>query len=175
MRKPRDKRYLGLVLPVLILLLMISRPYMTVMLGDEILLETVPVDPTDIFRGDYVQLSYKISELDTSYIRDAGDETYFEETMYALLKPEGELYTVDYLTREKPASGIYLKCFVRTIEFYAIDFKPTKVQVDYRINRFYLKEGTGLALENAAREGTLLGKVKVYKGTGVLTDILMEE
>src|SRR3989344_3670842 len=32
--------------------------------GQEVLLQTVPVDPRDIFRGDYVTLRYEISTLD---------------------------------------------------------------------------------------------------------------
>jgi uncharacterized membrane-anchored protein len=32
--------------------------------GKKVLLRTVPVDPRDIFRGDYVNLSYEISNLD---------------------------------------------------------------------------------------------------------------
>ena len=32
--------------------------------GREVVLETVPVDPRSIFRGDYVRLAYKISRLE---------------------------------------------------------------------------------------------------------------
>lgn len=37
--------------------------------GREIALETVPVDPRDLFRGDYVVLRYKISTLSACYWR----------------------------------------------------------------------------------------------------------
>ena len=37
---------------------------MTLLTGKEVLLKTVPVDPRDLFRGDYVVLRYDISTID---------------------------------------------------------------------------------------------------------------
>ena len=42
-------------------LAMMVRPLMTLTTGETILLRVVPVDPRDLFRGDYVILSYEIS------------------------------------------------------------------------------------------------------------------
>jgi uncharacterized membrane-anchored protein len=39
--------------------------------GEKIMLRVEPVDPRDLFRGDYVSLSYEISSLDRS--------SYFEK------------------------------------------------------------------------------------------------
>ena len=37
-------------------------------MGQEILLKTAPVDPNDLFRGDYVNLRYDISTIDLTNI-----------------------------------------------------------------------------------------------------------
>jgi len=38
--------------------------------------------------------------------------------------------------------------------------------------RYFVKEGTGTELEEAARKEQLLGKIKVYKGHGILVEII---
>ncbi len=44
--------------------------------GEKILLRTAPVDPRDIFRGDYISLRYDISTLD---LDDVGCQGKFQE------------------------------------------------------------------------------------------------
>jgi uncharacterized membrane-anchored protein len=38
----------------------------TLRTGEEVLLKTLPVDPRDLFRGDYVILRYDVSRVDTT-------------------------------------------------------------------------------------------------------------
>ena len=72
----------------------------TLKTGREIILETVPVDPRDLFRGDYVILSYGISTVSlnkkNNHTRDlkVGDNIYL-----TLVEKDG--YAV--------SSGIYKK------------------------------------------------------------------
>jgi len=181
MRKIWNRKYVGLILPILFLIALIIYPMVTVQLGETILLETIPYDPTDLFRGDYVELRYQVSELDESYLHESIEITeenmYENHVYYAVLKPEGKIHTVDYLIDNKPDKGLYLKCNAYFYQPYGVKMDtseelPLTIDVDYNINRFYLKEGTGLELEEASREGTLLGEIKVFKGNGVLIDIL---
>lgn len=60
----RIKFILLILLQVLLLAGIIGYREYWVATGDRVLLRTVPVDPRDIFRGDYVQLSYDITNLD---------------------------------------------------------------------------------------------------------------
>jgi len=187
MLKIKLKPYLGILLPIIFIIALVVYPYIIVNLGEEILLETVPFDSTDIFRGDYVELQYKISELDYSHfdqtVNFSDDDAYVNHEMYAVLKQEGPIHVVDYLSKEKPSEGVYLKCNVYMYRQYQIKKKseeeiekePYIIDVDYNINRFYLKEGTGLELEEASSKGELVGKIKVFKGKGILVDIIEKE
>src|SRR5262245_14089672 len=61
----RDQAYvlaIGVAFQVLCLVAMMVGPLMTLATGEAILLRAAPVDPRDIFRGDYVTLSYEISQ-----------------------------------------------------------------------------------------------------------------
>lgn len=70
--------------------------------GREIVLDTVPVDPRSLFRGDYVILNYGISRLDT---RKLGGDDSFErgDTVYVtLLKDESDLWQGKAIGRTSP-------------------------------------------------------------------------
>ena len=53
--------------------------------GEKILLRTAPVDPRDIFRGDYVSLRYDISTLDLDGLGVKGSFKS-NETVYVILE-----------------------------------------------------------------------------------------
>ena len=57
--------------------------------GERILLKTVPVDPRDIFRGDYVQLTYEISNIDLDSI-GIKDSFRRNEKAYVVLEQDTE-------------------------------------------------------------------------------------
>lgn len=50
--------------------------------GKTILLETLPVDPRDLLRGDYVVLSYKIGTLESDKIKKDKGYYRYDETVY---------------------------------------------------------------------------------------------
>lgn len=52
--------------------------------GERILLRTVPVDPRDIFRGDYVQLRYDISSIDLDKL-PAHESLKINENIYVIV------------------------------------------------------------------------------------------
>lgn len=166
-----DKRYLVILIPLAILLILAMRSYFIVYFGDEITLETVPFDPTDLFRGDYVELSYEIENVDESLVEWGSEHSktdrYYNEDMFAVLKRDGDVHVIDFITGKEPETGVYLNCEVHGY--------GSGIQVEYNINRYFLKEGTGTELEEAARKGQLLGKVKVYKGRGILVEIIEDK
>ena len=62
---------------VVFLLAFIGVREYTLRRGTEVLLQTVPVDPRDLFRGDYVVLRYTISTVSHRYpYFDTGDRVY---------------------------------------------------------------------------------------------------
>ncbi|MDZ4868888.1 MAG: GDYXXLXY domain-containing protein, partial [Alphaproteobacteria bacterium] len=55
-------------------------------------LKVAPVDPRDIFRGDYVILTYEISRLDPTKIE--GDNTFgYGDKVLVTLVPNGDTWT----------------------------------------------------------------------------------
>lgn len=72
--------------------------------GEEIRLETRPVDPRDLFRGNYARLSYAFSTQETSNLRP-GDVVYLP-----LKKVQGEaLWRGGDPQVGEPQTGLYLR------------------------------------------------------------------
>ena len=81
--------------------------------GDKVVLKTSPVDPRDIFRGDYVNLTYEITNLDI-----AGDlqnpDFLLGQPIYVNLETSSDgTATASSVSREEPAGGRFIQGTVR--------------------------------------------------------------
>ena len=99
---------LGLQLIVLVSMIVLKAgPLLT---GDIVWLRVVPVDPRDMFRGDYVTLSYDFSRGPRGGIANlsgASDRKWQGQTVYAILVPEedGKHWQLDRFSVDRPASA----------------------------------------------------------------------
>ena len=95
-----------LILGGLILLLVESRARI-LRAGTEVRLATAPVDPRDLFRGDYVILNYKISTLDPATL-DGEKALTRNQIVYVRLGPGADGFAEAkgiYLSKPAPVSG----------------------------------------------------------------------
>lgn len=176
------KYFLVMLLPLTVLLVRPLTPAAVLMFGQEIRLATVPVDPRDIFRGDYVTLSFAIEQPSGDLISpEERDSVYDRLSYYSPIdfnSPEFFLYvTLEpdnagicqpvKISAARPETGIYLRA--RAVRTHIGD----GVGLDYGdyLNRYYVKENTGLELEDLARRGELAAIVKVWRGRAVITSV----
>jgi uncharacterized membrane-anchored protein len=108
--------------------------------GKTVVLQTVPVDPRDLFRGDYVVLSYEISTLDRipGYGQvDEGDK------IYVRLEKQDDVWDAVQLSKSEPDDWYY---------FIAGEVKSTgdgRLWVEYGIEAYFVPEGEGLEIQRA--------------------------
>lgn len=95
--------------------------------GTEIELRLQPVDPTDLFRGEYLTLSYDLSRIDDALQRDGVLKD--GETIYVSLG-DGRVRHATGYSHVKPA-GLALKGVV------------DHGRILYGIERYYIPEGAG--------------------------------
>ncbi len=123
--------------------------------GTTVVLETVPVDPRDLVRGDYVRLSYKISRLDLNFIRSADNNYRRGEKVFVFLEPTGGVWQAVSVQKAKPQSeGLYIKG--RVDSYYG-----KKLNVDYGIESYFVPEGEGREIEKTMRGAKSLVKMEV--------------
>jgi uncharacterized membrane-anchored protein len=115
--------------------------------GQDIRLKTVPVDPRDILYGDYVTLGYDISQLKPELWKEAGGLPAQGTAIYVVLKAgvNGLAEPVAaYEAAPELGSG---EAYIKGRVDYSWD---EAIRVDYGIERYYVPENTGKALEEKA-------------------------
>lgn len=122
--------------------------------GAEAVLKVRPVDPRDLLRGDYVILSYEIANLPVGLIANPPAGDFVEEgPVFVRLARGAEGYweavsaNLGTLPAAPPADG---EVDIRGTTGGSVI--PNSVMgVDYGIDRFYVPEGEGRAIEDDMR------------------------
>jgi len=140
------------------LLAMIALHSMPLLFGDTVLLRVVPVDPRDLFRGDYVILSYEFSRTPPSTIeglRDIRSSELEGRNVYVSLVPEsdGKHWRADKLSIHPPDAGTYIRGRIAGHN-----------RLQFGIEAYYLQEGRGREYEQAIREQRLSAEIAVTSG-----------
>jgi uncharacterized membrane-anchored protein len=164
---------LACVVPVILLLGMTATPLYTMIKGDVIFLQTVPVDPSNLFRGDYVALQYEAEEIPRNLVDkdvvskiEAGE---YDLTVYVLFEKKNGIHSPIKVSLKKPKDVIYLK---GKLEYLGSnDDQKSVAYLTYSLDKYFLEDNTGLEWEEASSKGEILAKVKVKNGYAYLVDI----
>lgn len=156
------------LLPLCVLLWLPMMPSLILMFGQEVRLAARPTDPRDPFRGDYVALEFDIEGVANAFF--SGDVEYGAECFITLSPDVSGLWGPVAVSRAEPEEGVCLRGWVSVprisdAEYRRVDFGP-------ELSRFYVPEGTGLALERAAREGRgYAATVRILRGRPAIVSL----
>lgn len=131
--------------------------------GELVVLKTAPVDPRDVFRGDYVILSYEISDQASERLVEM--EIEYGENVYVVLNTSASPATVQRVTRNKPKEDLYITGQVsqRWGGEWMVEFPS--------LSQYYVPEGQGRALERMRGED-LFVEVSVNQGRARIINLL---
>ncbi|WMW21471.1 GDYXXLXY domain-containing protein [Methanolobus mangrovi] len=139
----KQKQFLLLMAYSLIVISLIFLPkYVTLNQGKEIVLKTEPVDPRDVFRGDYVILNYEISSVnlnETPYDYEFMDG----ESIYAVLSEKTTYWGIDSISHAKPAIGDKDVCMKGTVTRNTGD----AIMIEWGIESYFVPEGEGWQIQ----------------------------
>lgn len=145
--------------------------------GREIVLPIRPVDPRDLFKGDYARLGFDISLLDRSLVpgdaaaRDPSERARVPKTIYVTLEQQADqswkpVAASDTLPTVAKASQIVLKGRTQPWD---------RRRVSYGIERYFVPEGTGGNIEDLARKSKLAAIVVVDgKGNAAIKGLVSD-
>lgn len=105
----RTKYIVLVVLQALLLVGMIGMKQLWIARGERIKLKTVPVDPRDIFRGDYARLRYDISSLDLDSLNCKDTFKNNDKVYVTMKKSDKDYYEAASVSLKKPAGGLFLQ------------------------------------------------------------------
>ena len=144
----------AMLVPAIILLGFIGYNYYTLTQGHEILLKTVPVDPRDLFRGDYVNLRYEISTIDLS--RTPYDMPFNSgEDVFAILTKGDKFWSVTRVAHYSQPLQRNEVC----IKGKVASSYENRINVDWGIESYFVPEGKGRDIEREIRDVSVLVSV----------------
>ena len=132
--------------------------------GQEIVLQTEPVDPRSLFQGDYVILSYSISQIPLKDIAvdrqlDDGDE------IYVTLVPNGDTWKPIAIHHQRPDLTDGQAALKGRVDYVWQDREGETpgtdcpecmtAQISYGLESYFVPEGTGRQLEEFRNERAL--------------------
>jgi uncharacterized membrane-anchored protein len=137
-----------LVVQVALLAMMVIDRMQILRDGAEVTLQTRPIDPRDIFRGDYVVLGYDISEVPAALLKDKPSGSKRSVEVFVKLAPnrEGVYQAVSaHLDRAAVKSPEVL---IRgRIPWYCNAAHCTSLPIRYNLEKYFVPEGEGRQLE----------------------------
>jgi len=139
----------------------------TLQTGDEILLKTQPVDPRDLFRGDYVILRYDISTISTNTLTYQGSDFKEDDKIYVLLNVDNQkIGTLANIDKSKPSEGIFIEGTVKSVY-------NNRLNIKYGIESYFVPEGKGREIERNL--GKIYTKVTVDDfGNAVIKSLVLD-
>lgn len=148
--------------------------------GREIALQVMPVDPRDVFRGEYVILGYDISQLSLTPEAETGrgDSYARGQTVYVTLQQDATgAWASKGVTTTYPAdvaaSDVVLKGKVRG-HFQRNAEGGDAIAISYGIESYFVPEGAGKALEQGVRDKKIQALVAVGSdGTPALKGLVI--
>ncbi|MFA4943482.1 MAG: GDYXXLXY domain-containing protein [Lentisphaeria bacterium] len=146
---------LAVALQLLVLAWMAGEREWIIRTGRTVWLRTAPIDPRDLFRGDYVRLAYEAGslperqqsrklQLAVAGLRGTRRELPLYVTLREPATPDGVAHAVA-AGLERPTAGLFLKGRWRPHGW------PNAIQ--YGIESYFVEQGKGRALERGRPEG----------------------
>ena len=147
--------------------------------GADIRLKTLPVDPRDLLRGDYVILSYPVSTIPKSIVTGESPKGGTRARLFVRLKPGADgLWTAagaSFAALPAEEGSVVLRTL--PFDYYegADGGVPDTLFVQYGIERYYVPEGEGKVLEEARNQEELEVEARVSKdGTAQIARLILK-
>ena len=158
------KFYLLIILQIVFLLVMVGTKIFTLKTGTKILLEVVPVDPRDIFRGEYARLNYKISTMNSPEMQKIKEN----QIVYVKLRQVEKYWEAVSVSKEKP--------ILNKDEILIIGKKRWGNRIEYGIESYFVPEGKAIEIERIRAPAKVSVEVSVDRfGNAAINRIFIDD
>jgi uncharacterized membrane-anchored protein len=145
--------------------------------GREIVLPIVPVDPRDLFRGEYVRLSYDISRLPAHLLE--GPQPQRNAPFYVVLESQhGEVWQPIKVSAAQPSENGPTRIVLKARPRYQWPVDPpatATVWARYGVESYFVPQGQGARLETLARDKKLAARIAVdSRGNAAIKGLVVD-
>jgi uncharacterized membrane-anchored protein len=160
----------AVVFQFLVLAYMVAERELVHKFGRVVYLRTMPIDPQDHFRGDYVRLNYEISNVGRQMwqdgLKDRKKDEYSwrgsgkDERIYAVLKVgEDGLGELEYITDRKPGGEFFIRGRLKNTW-------DNVIHATYGIEAYFVQQGKGLEIERGMITNGISVPLEMEAGVG---------
>jgi uncharacterized membrane-anchored protein len=163
------------VLQTSVLAYMVGDRVLLLSRGREIVLPIVPVDPRDLFRGQYVRLSYPISRLETKLLE--GEPPAANASFYVTLQQDIHgVWSPERITATRPTETSPDRIVLAARGQAARPFDATiSSNVRYGIESYFVPEADAPALEKLARDKKMAAIIAVdSRGNAAIKGLVID-
>ncbi len=140
------------ILQIFVLLYMAGYRELIIATGKTVFLRTMPVDPSDPFRGDYVSLNYEISDIPRKCLKGNFSDEKGGKIYVTLRKEDNNLYSFDSCSTTMPPSGnVFIKG--RFDNRWPWGRADRVLHLSYGIEKYFVQQKKGLDIEKRAGRG----------------------
>ncbi len=140
---------LVLLILTILLIAMVAHKQRILTSDTIVILQTKPIDPRSLFRGDYVRLKYNINELILDKL--SGDKVFHvNDNIYVILQLSGRFWEAISIHKnradisEKLKNTVLIQGVVKRVKHH---LSAVTLEVTYGIENYFVPEGEGLKLE----------------------------
>lgn len=174
------KFILAILFQIAVIFLVILSKYTILNTGVEVRLRILPVDPRTPLRGDYMKLSYNISNLN-SRLAD-GHKIRNGDTVYVVLDKQGRYWEAKNISKTKPTgSSLFIKGTVirggvayDTIYPDANKGLSNNLLISYGIEDYFIPESSGRDLNIRNKEMSAAVVIDRATGEAVLKQVFLD-
>jgi uncharacterized membrane-anchored protein len=160
-----------IIFPWVLLTLLFLRAILPIVFGKEYTIKTFPVDPRDLFKGNYVALSYEFSEVNLSQYKTIFEENVnfeFGKDIYLYhIEDNGKLIlkVISDTTQESQEDKILIKAIVMDSDVVENEAGSEKASLDLHagIEEYFLPIDLALEAEKAVREQPVMARLAIDK------------
>ncbi len=140
--------------------------------------KTAPIDPSDPFRGKYIDLSFEATRFYTDIEAWRGKQG---ETVFVHLSTDSAGFArIQQISLLEPATEVdYLKAEIRYV-FKGDEAEASHIRISYPFDRFYMEESKAYEAEQVYRESRRAGEqltyalVRIKGGEAVIENVLID-
>lgn len=152
---------------LLILIGFVGYKEYTLRTGTIVVLQTIPVDPRDLFRGDYVKLRYKISSIDLTSLGQLDHKFKVGDATYVELEIKDKYAIVTNVFAQPIKDKLFLKGEVRSVA-------ANNLTVEYGIESYFVPENQGKMIESQIGKDVCVRVAIDSFGNAVIKELLID-
>jgi uncharacterized membrane-anchored protein len=135
--------------------------------GQEVILRTIPVDPRDLFRGDYVILSYPISNIDTKSLPAERNDFKIGDHIFVELTIKDKYAEATRINAAPKKDTLAIRGTIK-------DIFGGRLSIEYGIESYFVPEGNGKELERMIGKNLDVKAVISKSGKAIIKSLLID-